>query len=162
MLVAPLGLQDGELPPCRLFTFDYSTRSQLPSVSGGRLLQPQPEDAAYRGDKGPTSHSVYRSLYNINYINCFYKINHINNWPIRCETWSFHGDEDSSCGVLGFDTVEWCVRTLTASMFTLKIEATRSSEMLASYHFTTLENHDLQLVSSFELQAVATNEQTNT
>jgi hypothetical protein len=28
--------------------------SQLPSISGGRLLHPQPEDAPCRGDKGPT------------------------------------------------------------------------------------------------------------
>jgi hypothetical protein len=32
----------------------YSLYSQLPSISGGRLLHLQPEDATCHGDKGPT------------------------------------------------------------------------------------------------------------
>jgi len=31
----------------------YSIHSQLPSIYGGRLLQPQPEDATCRGDSYP-------------------------------------------------------------------------------------------------------------
>jgi hypothetical protein len=31
--------------PCRLFATAYSIYSQLPSISGGRVLHPQPEDA---------------------------------------------------------------------------------------------------------------------
>jgi hypothetical protein len=31
-----------------------AVRDCLPSISGGRLLHPQPEDAPCRGDKGPT------------------------------------------------------------------------------------------------------------
>jgi hypothetical protein len=34
----------------------YSKYSQLPFVSGGRLLHSQPEDARSLGDKGPISH----------------------------------------------------------------------------------------------------------
>jgi hypothetical protein len=40
--------------PSRLFATAYSISSQLPSIAGGRLLHPQPEDALCRGDKGPT------------------------------------------------------------------------------------------------------------
>jgi hypothetical protein len=36
--------------PFRLSTTAYSIYSQLPSVSGGRLLYPQPENAPCRGD----------------------------------------------------------------------------------------------------------------
>jgi hypothetical protein len=32
----------------------FNIFSQLPSISGGRSLHPQPEDAPCRGDKGPT------------------------------------------------------------------------------------------------------------
>jgi hypothetical protein len=39
---------------CRLSATAYSIYSQLPSRCGGRLLQPQPEDAPCRGDKGRT------------------------------------------------------------------------------------------------------------
>jgi hypothetical protein len=34
----------------------HSIYSQLSFISGGLLLHPQPEDAASRGDKGPTRH----------------------------------------------------------------------------------------------------------
>jgi hypothetical protein len=40
--------------PCRLSETAYSIYSQLPSIPGVRLLQPQREDAPCRGDKGPT------------------------------------------------------------------------------------------------------------
>jgi hypothetical protein len=40
--------------PCRLSATAYSIYSQLPSISEGRLLYPQPEDAPRRGDRGPT------------------------------------------------------------------------------------------------------------
>jgi hypothetical protein len=40
--------------PCRLSATAYSIYSQLPSISGGRLLHPQPEDAPRRGDKEST------------------------------------------------------------------------------------------------------------
>jgi hypothetical protein len=36
--------------------FSCSLYSKLRSISGGRLLHPQPEDAPCRGDKGPTLH----------------------------------------------------------------------------------------------------------
>jgi hypothetical protein len=39
---------------CRLPATAYLVYSQLPSISGDRLLHPQPEDAPCRGDKGPT------------------------------------------------------------------------------------------------------------
>jgi hypothetical protein len=38
---------------CRLFATAYSTYSQLPSISRGRLVHPQPEDAPWRGDTDP-------------------------------------------------------------------------------------------------------------
>jgi hypothetical protein len=40
--------------PCRLSATAYSIYSQLPSIPGGCVLHPQPEDAPCRGDKGPT------------------------------------------------------------------------------------------------------------
>jgi hypothetical protein len=40
--------------PCRLSATAYSVYSQPPSIYGGRLLHPQPEDAPCHGDKGPT------------------------------------------------------------------------------------------------------------
>jgi hypothetical protein len=39
--------------PLRLSATAYSIHSQLPSISGGRLLHPQPEDAPCGDDKGP-------------------------------------------------------------------------------------------------------------
>jgi len=39
--------------PCRLSATACSIHSQLPSISGGRLLHPQHEDAPCRGNKGP-------------------------------------------------------------------------------------------------------------
>jgi hypothetical protein len=39
---------------CRLSASANSIHSQLPSISGGHLLHPQPGDAPCRGDKGPT------------------------------------------------------------------------------------------------------------
>jgi hypothetical protein len=39
---------------CRLSASAFSIYSQPPSISGGRLLHPQPEDAPCRGDKGLT------------------------------------------------------------------------------------------------------------
>jgi hypothetical protein len=38
----------------------YSTFLQQPSIYGGRLFRPEPEDAPCRGDRGPTLHSVSR------------------------------------------------------------------------------------------------------
>jgi hypothetical protein len=40
--------------PCRLSATAYSIYSQLPSISGGRLLYPQTEEAPCRGNMGPT------------------------------------------------------------------------------------------------------------
>jgi hypothetical protein len=40
--------------PCRVSVTAYSVYSQLPSVSGGRLLHSHLEDAPYRDDKRPT------------------------------------------------------------------------------------------------------------
>jgi hypothetical protein len=42
-----------EYHPFRLSPTAYSVYSQLPSISGGRLLHSQPEDVPCRGDKGP-------------------------------------------------------------------------------------------------------------
>jgi hypothetical protein len=36
--------------PCRISAIAYLIYSQLPSISGGRLLHPQPEDAPCRGN----------------------------------------------------------------------------------------------------------------
>jgi hypothetical protein len=43
--------------PCRLSATAYSIYSQLPTISGGRLLHPQSEDAPCRADKGPVEDS---------------------------------------------------------------------------------------------------------
>jgi hypothetical protein len=40
--------------PCRLSAIAYLIYSQLSSISGGRLLQPQPKDAPCRGDMEAT------------------------------------------------------------------------------------------------------------
>jgi hypothetical protein len=40
--------------PCRLSATAYSIYLQPPSISGGCLLHPQPEDMPCRGDKWPT------------------------------------------------------------------------------------------------------------
>jgi hypothetical protein len=42
------------ITPCRLPATAYSIYSQLPSIPGGCLLPPQPEDAPCRGDRRPT------------------------------------------------------------------------------------------------------------
>jgi hypothetical protein len=39
--------------PCRLSVTAYSIYSQLPSISGGRFIHPQPQDAPCRGDEWP-------------------------------------------------------------------------------------------------------------
>jgi hypothetical protein len=41
---------------CRLSATAYSIYLQLPSIPGGRLLHPQPEDAPCHSDKGLTYH----------------------------------------------------------------------------------------------------------
>jgi hypothetical protein len=56
LLLAPTPNPKLRNSPCRLSATAYSIYSQLPSVSGGRFLHPQPEDAPCRGDKGPTEH----------------------------------------------------------------------------------------------------------
>jgi hypothetical protein len=40
--------------PCQLSMTAYEIYSQLPSISGGHSLHPQPEDAPCRGNKWPT------------------------------------------------------------------------------------------------------------
>jgi hypothetical protein len=40
---------------CRLSATAYSIYSQLPFISGGRLLHPQPEDALCHGEKDPSN-----------------------------------------------------------------------------------------------------------
>ncbi|KAJ4442174.1 hypothetical protein ANN_12040 [Periplaneta americana] len=45
----------GRTTPYQLSTTAYSIYSQLPSISGGRLLYPQPEDVPYHGDRDPQS-----------------------------------------------------------------------------------------------------------
>jgi hypothetical protein len=53
-LLAPCPTPSWRTIPCRLSATTYSTYSQLPSISGGRLLYLQPKDAPCSGDKGPT------------------------------------------------------------------------------------------------------------
>jgi hypothetical protein len=53
-LLAPPQPPSWRTTPCRLSATAYSIYSQLPTIPGGRLLHPQPEDAPCRGDKGPT------------------------------------------------------------------------------------------------------------
>jgi hypothetical protein len=66
-----------------------------------------------------------------------------------CETWNFHGDDDSCSGLLGCDTVSWCGRipTFRSAVFTPKMEAAWPYETLVSYYITTPchdpEDHDL-------------------
>jgi hypothetical protein len=50
--------------PCRLSATTYSIYSQQPSIPGGRLLHPRPEDVPCRGDKGPTWYGTYELLSN--------------------------------------------------------------------------------------------------
>jgi len=40
--------------PCRLSTIAYSIYSELPSMSGGLLLHPPPEETPCLGDRGAT------------------------------------------------------------------------------------------------------------
>jgi hypothetical protein len=50
-------------PPRQLSATPYSTYSQLPSISGGHLFYPQPVDAPYCWDKGPTKQGhIYCSI----------------------------------------------------------------------------------------------------
>jgi hypothetical protein len=51
-LLAPAQPPSWRVTPCRLSATAYSTYSQLPSISGGRLLYPQPEDAPCSSDSG--------------------------------------------------------------------------------------------------------------
>jgi hypothetical protein len=46
-------LQSWSTTPCPLSAITYSTYSQLPSISGGCLLHPQPKDAPCRGERDP-------------------------------------------------------------------------------------------------------------
>jgi hypothetical protein len=47
------------IAPHQLSATVYSIYSQLPSISGGCLLHPQPEDVPCRGDKGPWLQTGY-------------------------------------------------------------------------------------------------------
>jgi hypothetical protein len=47
-LLAPAQPPSWRTTHCLLFATAYSIRSQLPSISGGRLLNSQHQDAAYR------------------------------------------------------------------------------------------------------------------
>jgi hypothetical protein len=53
-LLAPRPTPRGKTTPCRLSATAYSIYSQLPSISEGLILYPQPEKALCRGDKGST------------------------------------------------------------------------------------------------------------
>jgi hypothetical protein len=53
-VVSPRPTPKLEDDPCQLSATAYSIYSQLPSISGGQLVHPQPEDAPCRDDKGPT------------------------------------------------------------------------------------------------------------
>jgi hypothetical protein len=48
-LLAPRPTPKLEDHPCRLSATAYSIYSRLPSISGGHLLHPQPEDAPWDG-----------------------------------------------------------------------------------------------------------------
>jgi hypothetical protein len=48
VLLAPAQHPSWITTPCRLSATAYSIYPQLPSISGGRLLHPQPEDAPRR------------------------------------------------------------------------------------------------------------------
>jgi hypothetical protein len=61
-LLAPRPTPSWRTTPCRLSATAYSIYLQLPSISGGRLLHPQPEDAPCRGDKGPTHKFLERLI----------------------------------------------------------------------------------------------------
>jgi hypothetical protein len=54
LVASPPQLPSWRITPCRLSTTAYTLYSKLPSISGGLLLHPQPEDTPCRGDKGPT------------------------------------------------------------------------------------------------------------
>ena len=45
--------QRWRITPCLLSAMTYSLHSQVPSISGGHLLHRRPENALYRGDRGP-------------------------------------------------------------------------------------------------------------
>jgi hypothetical protein len=52
-LLAPFQHPSWKTIPCRLPATAYSIYSQPPSISGGRLHHPQPEDPPCRRDRGP-------------------------------------------------------------------------------------------------------------
>jgi len=43
----------------------YSIYSQLPYISGGRLLHPQPEDAPYRGHRDPHNYCTFNTSHRV-------------------------------------------------------------------------------------------------
>lgn len=59
---------------CHLFAIAYSAYSQLPSISGGHILYPQPQDAPCCGDRDPP----------LIYIICVYVYLHIHIYEARC------------------------------------------------------------------------------
>jgi hypothetical protein len=75
---------------CRLSATAYSMHSQLPFISGGRLLHPQTQDAPCRGDKGPTSLGI-----NQNHVIKTYELGYL----------SRHCDEPPA-GRSGFDSLQ--------------------------------------------------------
>jgi len=64
-LLAPRPTLKLEDTPCQLSVTAYSIYSQLPSISRGRLLHPQPEDAPCRGARAPHSYTIQKTS------NCF-------------------------------------------------------------------------------------------
>jgi hypothetical protein len=67
VLLAPRPTPSLKATPCTLSATAYSIYSQLPSMSGGRLLYPQHEDTPCRGDKG--LNVVIRTRSKINVLN---------------------------------------------------------------------------------------------
>jgi hypothetical protein len=53
-VVSPRPTPSWRATPCRLSATVYLIYSQLPFISWGRLLHPQPEDAPCQGESGPT------------------------------------------------------------------------------------------------------------
>jgi hypothetical protein len=79
-LLAPRQTPKLEDHPCRLSATTYSIYSQLPSITGGRVLHPQPEDAPCRGDKGPTLTSLNDCLLLLYYYYYYYCYHHLLNY----------------------------------------------------------------------------------
>jgi hypothetical protein len=67
---------------CRLSMSAHALYSQLPSISGGRILHPQPEDAPYCGDRAPRNMALSLSFSHLSLVS-FCPILNLTSYPGR-------------------------------------------------------------------------------